>query len=58
MDMKKYDMYYKNIAYLESLGNVENQKNYHGKYKNPQIFIKRFKTFIFIYWIIYSKVNS
>lgn len=44
--MKLYQKYKKEIAYLESLSNIEKQKNYMDHEKHPEIYLKRLAFFL------------
>ncbi len=44
--MKLYEQYYKEIAYIESLGNIEKQKQYTKDQSNPEIYLKRLVYFL------------
>lgn len=44
--MKLYEQYKKEITYIESIGNIEKQKNYMSDQKNPIIYLKRLKFFL------------
>ena len=44
--MKFYNNYKRQLNYLESLTNIDKQKNYMSDQKNPEIYIKRLKYFL------------
>lgn len=56
--MKNYDKYRYNVEFIESLGNIQNQKNYLNKYKNPNIYIKRLKFFLKILKNPHKKIKK
>lgn len=56
--MKLYDRYKKEIAYVESLANIEKQKNYMSDQQNPEIYIKRLKYFLKLLGNPHKKIKN
>lgn len=56
--MKLYEQYQKEISFIESIANIEKQKNYMSDQKNPEIYIKRLKYFLKVLGNPQNKVKN